>query len=132
MTGVYDLVKDRKTYSVTVDQSVLEAARLMSEHNIGALAVLRDGELAGILSERDIVKRVVALGRSPGTTTTGEVMTAKPRVVSPDESVEECLYVMREFGFRHLPICEGTQLKGLVSIRDIFFRPGAQRSALAS
>jgi CBS domain-containing protein len=132
MPGVYDLVKDRKTYSVTIEQSVLEAARLMTEHNIGALAVLRDGELAGILSERDIVKRVVALGRSPGSTQVGEVMTAKPRVVEPDESVDECLYIMREFGFRHLPICEGTQLKGLVSIRDIFFRAGAQRSALAS
>jgi CBS domain-containing protein len=132
MSGVYDLVKDRKTYSVTVEQTVLEAARLMTEHNIGALAVLRDGELAGILSERDIVKRVVALGRSPGTTKVSEVMTAKPRVVAPDESVEECLYIMREFGFRHLPICEGRQLKGLVSIRDIFFNSRGRRGALAS
>ena len=132
MAGVYELVKDRKIYSVTVEQSVLEAARLMAEHDIGALAVLRDGDLAGILSERDIVKRVVALGRSPGTTRVAEVMTAKPRVVQPEESVDECLYIMREFGFRHLPICEGTKLKGLVSIRDIFFRAGSQRSALAS
>ena len=132
MAGVYELVKDRKTYSVTVEQSVLEAARLMAEHDIGALAVLRDGDLAGILSERDIVKRVVALGRSPGTTRVSEVMTAKPRVVQPEESVDECLYIMREFGFRHLPICEGTKLKGLVSIRDIFVRAGSQRSALAS
>jgi CBS domain-containing protein len=59
-------------------------------------------------------------------------MTAKPRVVAPDESVEECLYVMREFGFRHLPICEGRQLKGLVSIRDIFFNSRGRRGALAS
>jgi CBS domain-containing protein len=132
MAGVYELVKDRKIYSVTVEQSVIEAARLMAEHDIGALAVLRDGDLAGILSERDIVKRVVALGRGPGSTLVGEVMTSKPRVVQPDESVDECLYIMREFGFRHLPICEGTKLKGLISIRDIFFRPGSQRSALAS
>src|SRR5438067_5414534 len=88
MAGIYELVKNRKTYSVTVDQTVLEAARLMTEHNIGALAVLRDGELAGILSERDIVKRVVALGRSAGLTKVSEVMTAKPRVVTPDETVE--------------------------------------------
>jgi len=132
MAGIYELVKNRKTYSVTVDQTVLEAARLMTEHNIGALAVLRDSELAGILSERDIVKRVVALGRSAGLTKVSEVMTAKPRVVSPDETVEECLFIMREFGFRHLPIVDGNALKGLVSIRDIFFHPEAQKRAIAS
>src|SRR5690242_12005367 len=85
MSGIYQLVKDRKTYSVEANQTVLEAARLMAEHNIGAVVVLRDRELAGIFSERDIVKRVVALGRSPGTTQVSEVMTAKPRVVAPDE-----------------------------------------------
>ena len=69
MARVYDLVKDRRMiYSVDANSTVLEAARFMTEHNIGAVPVLRDGELAGIFSERDIMNRVVAAGRSPGQT----------------------------------------------------------------
>jgi CBS domain-containing protein len=126
MAGIYDLVKDRKVYSIDVDKTVVEAARFMMEHNIGALPVLRNGELAGMFSERDIMNRVVALGRMPGQTRVGEVMTANPRCVNVDESVENCLFLMREFGFRHLPIVEGKQLKGLVSVRDVLLRDAAQ------
>ncbi len=119
MATLRDLVKDRRTYSVDANRSVLEAARFMMEHNIGALPVMRDGELAGIISERDIMNRVVAVGRTPGTTVVSEVMTANPRAVAADESIEECLFIMREFGFRHLPIIDGKELKGLVSLRDV-------------
>ena len=121
-----DLVKDRKVYSVDVTRTVLEAARFMMEHNIGAVPVLRNGELVGILSERDIMNRVVAVGRTPGTTAVSEVMTANPRAVSADESIEECLFIMREFGFRHLPIVEGKEVKGLVSVRDVLMRHVAE------
>ncbi len=114
-----DLLKDRKVYSVEATCTVLEAARYMMEHNIGAVPVLRDGNLAGILSERDIMNRVVASGRTPGTTAVSEVMTANPRAVPADETIDECLFIMREFGFRHLPITDGTQLKGIVSLRDV-------------
>jgi CBS domain-containing protein len=126
MTTLRDLVKDRKVYSVEATRSVLEAARYMMEHNVGAVPVLRNGELAGILSERDIMNRVVAVGRTPGTTAVSEVMTANPRAVAADESVEECLFIMREFGFRHLPIVDGKELKGLVSLRDILMRQAAE------
>ncbi|HUO24249.1 MAG TPA: CBS domain-containing protein [Candidatus Aquilonibacter sp.] len=119
MPFLSDLVKDRKVYSIDASRSVLEAARFMMEHNIGALPVVRDGQLAGIFSERDIMNRVVAVGRTPGTTAVSEVMTANPRAVPVDESVEECLFIMREFGFRHLPIVDGKELKGLVSLRDV-------------
>src|SRR5947209_4716315 len=119
MALVYDLVKDRKIYSVEADKTVLEAARYMMEHNIGAVPVLRNGELVGIFSERDIMNRVVATGRLPGTTKISEVMTSNPKTVSVSESVDNCLFVMREFGFRHLLIVEGKELRGLVSIRDI-------------
>jgi len=114
-----DLVKDRKVYSIEGARSVLEAARFMMEHNIGAIAVLRNGELVGIFTERDVMNRVVAVGRTPGTTTVAEVMTANPRAVPVDETIEECVYIMREFGFRHLPIVDGKELKGLVSLRDV-------------
>ena len=69
---------------------------------------------------------VVAAGRTPGTTAVSEVMTANPRAVNLDESIEECLFIMHEFGFRHLPIVEGKQLKGLVSLRDIVMRQAAE------
>lgn len=126
MTTLRELVKDRKVYSVESTRSVLEAARFMMEHNVGAVPVLRNGELAGILSERDIMNRVVAVGRTPGTTAVSEVMTANPRAVAADESIEECLFIMREFGFRHLPIVDGKELKGLVSLRDILMRQAAE------
>jgi CBS domain-containing protein len=126
MTTLGDLVKDRKLYSVEATRTVLEAARFMMEHNIGALPVMRDGKLVGILSERDIMNRVVAVGRTPGTTAVSEIMTANPRAVSAEESVEECLFIMREFGFRHLPIVDGNDLKGLVSLRDILMHQAAE------
>jgi CBS domain-containing protein len=116
-------------YSIEADRTVLEAARFMMEHSIGALPVMRNGELVGIFSERDIMNRVVALGRMPGTTKVSEVMTANPKSVSVDETVENCLFLMREFGFRHLPILDGKELKGLVSSRDILLRYVAQKEA---
>jgi CBS domain-containing protein len=126
MAGIFDLVKDRRVYSIDADRTVVEAARFMMEHNIGALPVVRNGELVGIFSERDVMNRVVAVGRMPGQTQVSEVMTANPRSVTTDESVDECLFLMREFGFRHLPICEGKKLKGLVSLRDILLRTASQ------
>ena len=126
MPTLRELVKDRKLYSVDINRTVLEAARYMMEHNVGAVPVLRDGDLAGILSERDIMNRVVAVGRTPGTTAVSEVMTANPRAVPADESIEECLFIMREFGFRHLPIVEGKELKGLVSLRDVLMHQATE------
>jgi len=119
MAQIYDLVKDRRVYSIEADHTVLEAARFMLEHHIGALPVLHNGELVGIFSERDVMNRVVAVGRTPGTTKVSEVMTANPKSVSVEETVENCLFLMREFGFRHLPLTDGKELKGLVSLRDI-------------
>jgi CBS domain-containing protein len=129
MAQAYDLVKDRRIYSIEADRTVLEAARFMMEHHIGALPVLRNGELVGIFSERDVMNRVVAVGRLPGTTKISEVMTANPRSVSVEETEENCLFLMREFGFRHLLIMDGKELKGLISLRDILMRYVAQRDA---
>jgi len=126
MTTLRELVKDRRLYSVNANHTVLDAARYMMEHSIGAVPVLRDGNLTGILSERDIMNRVVAVGRTPGTTAVSEVMTANPRAVAADESIEECLFIMREFGFRHLPIVDGKELKGVVSLRDVLMQQAAE------
>jgi CBS domain-containing protein len=72
---------------------------------------------------------VVAAGRMPGTTKIAEVMTANPKAISVDETIENCLFLMREYGFRHLPITDGKQLKGLVSLRDILLRYVAQKES---
>jgi len=131
MSTVYDLVKDRRVYSIDAGKTVLEAARFMMEHSIGALPVLRHGELVGIVSERDVMNRVVAVGRMPGTTMVSEVMTANPRAIDVGESVEECLFLMKEFGFRHLPIVSGKELKGLVSLRDLLLKTTSEKRSVA-
>ena len=132
MATINDIIKDRRVYSIGADSTVLEAARFMMEHSIGALPVLRDGELVGIISERDVMNRVVAAGRLPGHTRVAEVMTANPRSVNPDESVDECLFLMKEFGFRHLPVCHDKQLKGLISLRDLLLRDAARKAIPAA
>ncbi len=120
MPQIYDLIKGQRVLAVKTDDSVLEAARLMTEHKIGAVPVLRDGELVGIFSERDLMTRVVAGARSPGQTRVAEVMTSNPRTIPPEETVDRCLFIMREFGFRHLPVVDGgKKLLGIVSLRDV-------------
>lgn len=116
---IYDLISTQETYRVDGRQTVLEVAQAMVARNIGAVPVLRDGLLTGIFSERDLMSRVVAEGRDPRTTQVEEVMTEDPLTVSPSESVESCMLLMRRHGFRHLPICEGKRLLGVVSLRDI-------------
>ena len=128
MTTINDIIKDRRVYSIDAERTVLEAARSMMEHSIGALPVLRNDELAGIFSERDVMNRVVAVGRMPGQTRVSEVMTRNPRSVSPNESIEDCLFLMREFGFRHLPVCEDKRLKGLISLRDLLLLDARQQT----
>ena len=124
MSKIYDLVKDHESHTILADATVLEAAREMVAHNVGAVPVLRDGELAGIFSERDIMTRVVAEGRDPARTLVSEVMTSHPLTVDYRDSIEHCMVLMRQHGFRHLPICDGDgkKLKGIVSLRDILLR----------
>ena len=131
MATVLDVVKDRRVYSIDAEKSVLEAARFMMEHNIGALPVLRDGKLAGIFSERDVMNRVVAVGRTPGTTRVAEVMTVNPRTVDADESLEDCLFLMKEFNFRHVLVVSNGELRGLVSLRDILMKVAATQQRVA-
>jgi CBS domain-containing protein len=119
MACIYDLVRNQETYCADVKQTVLEVAKAMVERNIGAVPVLEDGALVGILSERDLMKRIVAEGRDPGKTRVSEIMTGEPHTVGPQEDLEACMMVMSQHGFRHLPICDGKRLVGLVSLRDI-------------
>ena len=119
MSRIRQLLNDRPVFQVEAEQSVLEVVHYMVDHNIGAVPVLRAGELVGVFSERDLMKRVVAGGRSPGSTKVSEVMTPRPHSVAADETIENCMFLMREHGFRHLPVVEGKQLKGFLSLRDL-------------
>ena len=119
MAVVDDILHGREVYTVDGQQKVIEVVHFMVERNIGAVPVLQDGELAGIFSERDLMKRVVAEGRDAKTTRVADVMTPDPLVVSPDERLEDCMAVMKQHGFRHLPVCRGRELKGLISLRDV-------------
>lgn len=131
MSKIRELLSDRPIFQVEADQSVLETVHYMVNHNIGAVPVLRDGELVGVFSERDLMKRVVAGARSPGSTKVSEVMTPRPHSVSVEESVENCMFLMREHGFRHLPVVEGKQLKGFLSLRDLLLHNLSQKDSEA-
>ncbi|MBI2678619.1 MAG: CBS domain-containing protein [Candidatus Koribacter versatilis] len=119
MTTIRQLLKDRETYTVEGSQSVFDVTRFMVERNIGAVPVLEGGKLVGIFSERDIMKRVLAEGKDPKKAKVSEVMTLNPLIVTADESFENCMLLMKQHGFRHLPILDDQKLVGLLSLRDL-------------
>ena len=116
---IHDLLRGQDTYRADVNQSALEIARAMVARNIGAVPVMENGILVGVFSERDLMKRVVVEGLDPATIKVRDVMTRDPLTVSPVEELETCRALMKKHGFRHLPVCDGTQLIGMVSMRDI-------------
>lgn len=123
MATAKDLLKDRTAgmvFSVGPEESVQVAVDLLAEHNIGALLVMdMDGIVAGIISERDIVRKVGLNGKTAQVTQIRDVMTAKVLYVEADQSLEECMALMDEKGIRHLPVYEKGTLLGLISIRDV-------------
>ena len=116
---ICDLIKDQETYQAELSDTVLETVRAMVERNIGAVPVLHHGEIVGIFSERDLMRRVVAEGRDTRSTCLAEVMTDDPLTISTGEDLGNCLALMRRHGFRHLPVCYEGHLVGMVSLRDI-------------
>jgi len=119
---ICDLIKNQDTYQADIGQTVLETVRAMVERNIGAVPVLHNGQLAGIFSERDLMKRVVAEGRDPRSTSLAEVMTDDPLTISLNEELGNCMSVMRRNNFRHLPVCHEGKLVAMVSLRDILLQ----------
>jgi CBS domain-containing protein len=114
-----DFFKGRELYYVAPDTSTYDAARFMAERNIGAACVLEADRLVGIISERDMMNRVIAAGRDPKTTLVRDVMTSKPIIVNAGESHEKCLKVMQQAKIRHLPVIDGDRLLGVISLRDL-------------
>jgi len=111
--------KGSAIFAVGPDDPVLEAIRLMAEHHVGALLVMRGSELAGIVSERDYARKVVLLGRSSAETPTWQIMSSPVVSVTPEDSVNSCLALMTERRIRHLPVVVGSEVLGVVSIGDL-------------
>ena len=111
--------KGGTTWTVSPDTTVFEAIEIMAEKNIGALLVTRDNKLAGIISERDYTRKVALKGRSSKDTRVNEILSGQVVSVTPDHSVEQCLRLMTENRIRHLPVLEGNQILGVISIGDL-------------
>ena len=119
MKSIKAILGDRQTITVSRVASVVEAARLMAAHHIGALPVLDGDRLVGIFTERDVLTRIVAAGRNPETTLVGMVMSTDLIVGEVSETYDVCLSRMRQAHVRHLLALEDKRLAGIISLRDV-------------
>ena len=121
MTTLKMLLKDkgRDVWSVHPDDTVLDAIKMLAEKDIGALIVIKDDKPVGIFTERDYARNVYLKGKSSLDTAVRDVMVAPVICVKPDQTVDECMALMTAKRFRHLPIMDGDELVGMVSIGDL-------------
>ncbi len=123
MSTARDLLNSKHSEGILYvppDATALEAMKLMAEHNIGALLVkTAEGKVTGILSERDLVRKLDILGRNAANTHVQDVMTGEVLYVEAGQPLEECMAIMNDKNIRHLPVYDGTKLLGVISIRDV-------------
>ena len=111
--------KGSDIWSIPPHATVFEALGLMAEKNVGAVLVIEDEVLVGIISERDYARKIILKGKTSMDTRVWEIMTSSVVYVSPDQSLEECMALMTEKRIRHLPVLEDDQLIGVISIGDV-------------
>lgn len=111
--------KGHGIWSLTPDDTVFDAIMLMDEKGVGALAVLKEGALVGMISERDYARQVILKGRSSKETKVKEIMSTQVYYTFPSQTVDDCMVVMSERRIRHLPVLKGDELVGMVSIGDL-------------
>jgi len=114
--------KGRALFSVAPDVSVFDAVQEMADRDVGALAVLSEDRLLGVFSERDYARKIILLGKASKETRVEEVMSSPATVVTPDNTIDECLRVMTTYRLRHLVVMEGDRAVGMVSIGDLVNR----------
>ena len=110
---------DRAVHTIAPGATVYEALKLMADKNVGAVLVVEGGSIVGVLTERDYARKVILMARSSKDTPVRDIMTAPVMYVSPERTSEECMALMTENRFRHLPVLEKGRLVGLVSIGDL-------------
>ncbi len=111
--------KGHDIWSIGPEASVYDAIVLMAEKEVGALVVLEGSSLVGVLSERDYARKVVLQGRSSKGTKINEIMTSRVAYARPEQTVEECMALMTDKRIRHLPVMDGDEMLGVISIGDL-------------
>lgn len=116
-----DVVKRQAISSLKPQNTAFEAASMMVKANVGAVVILdAKGDLTGIVTERDLTRRVVAKGLNPKETSLADIMTKNPDTLSPDDSANDALELMQARNYRHLPVVENGKCVGMVSVRDLY------------
>ena len=111
--------RERVIWSVEPDDTVFDALKLMADKEIGAVMVLERGNLVGIFTERDYARKVILRGRSSKEIPVKEIMSARVAYIRPDQTIEDCMALMSELKIRHLPVMDGDEMHGMVSMRDV-------------
>jgi CBS domain-containing protein len=121
MATVRDIIRKKSgnIHTIAPDASVLDALQAMSNHNTGALLIMEGGRVAGILSERDCVRKVELAGKTAKDAHVSDIMTSKVIHIEASEQLEACMTLMLERNIRHLPVYDGETLLGLISVRDV-------------
>lgn len=132
MKQIAELIEEQTLTVIESGFTVRTAAQTMAERNIGAVAVVDSGKLAGIFSERDLMARVVAKGLDPDDTLVGLVMSKELVVADPSEDVDQALQKMHAIRARHLPVVDDGKLVGMISIRDLLEVDDEQQRAKAT
>jgi CBS domain-containing protein len=111
--------KGSEVWSIDVEAPVLEAIQVMADKHVGALPVTRNGELVGVISERDYARKVILLGRSSVETRVSQIMSSPVITVTPDLDVRQCMQLVTHKRIRHLPVIDGGRMVGVISIGDL-------------
>lgn len=121
MTTVRDMIRKKgsEVFSILPDATIYEALTMMAKHSTGALMVVSGNKVEGILSERDCVRKVDLAGKTSKNTKVSEIMTSKVVYVEASQQLEECMALMIDKNIRHLPVFDGKELLGLISVRDV-------------
>jgi CBS domain-containing protein len=131
ISAILEHKKDSSVWSIGPNATVIDAIRLMDEKNVGALPVMENGKLVGIVSERDYTRKVILKGRSSKDTPVSDIMTKQVLTVCPSDSVTDCMQIMADNRVRHLPVLDGANLIGILSIGDVLkWLNSAQKAAL--